>query len=276
MSATDDTQTIAREFMQLWATSTSNVMGQIVSGAFQIDVTEESTAGPLEPAGTDVYLTITVAGGARGEMSFRLPANVALEMARTFSGEGTSGNKELTADDRSALDELFRQIAGHVSTAAKEKWNEVPITVASGEAPTWSPGASGWICSAAGTPLAIAIEWRLSAALTTSLQAVRQASSSASESLPSSPATNESSASNYDLLMNVDLELTLRFGEREMLLKDILELGAGAVIELDREVEDPADLLLDGSLIARGEVVIVDGHFGLRVTEVVPVSQALA
>jgi|KBSMisStandDraft_5_1062788.scaffolds.fasta_scaffold11542_4 hypothetical protein len=108
MSATDDTQTIAREFMQLWATSTSNVMGQIVSGAFQIDVTEESTAGPLEPAGTDVYLTITVAGGARGEMSFRLPANVALEMARTFSGEGTSGNKELTADDRSALDELIQ------------------------------------------------------------------------------------------------------------------------------------------------------------------------
>lgn len=76
--------------------------------------------------------------------------------------------------------------------------------------------------------------------------------------------------------MNVDLELTLRFGEREMLLKDLLELGAGAVIELDREVEDPADLLLDGRLIARGEVVIVDGNFGLRVTEVVPVSAAPA
>ena len=276
MTATDDTQSIAREFMQLWAASASNVLGQIVSGIFQIDLAEEPPTGPIEAAETDVYLTITVAGSARGEMSFRLPANVALEMARTFSGEGTAENKELTADDHSALDELFRQMAGHVSTAAKEKWSEVPITVASGEAPTWSPGASGWLCSAAGTAFAIAIEWRLSAALTTSLQAIRQASPSASQSLPSSPATNESSATNYDLLMNVDLELTLRFGEREMLLKDLLELGAGAVIELDREVEDPADLLLDGRLIARGEVVVVDGNFGLRVTEVVPVSPAPA
>jgi flagellar motor switch protein FliN len=276
MTVTDDTQSIAREFMQLWATSASNAIGQIVSGAFQIEVTEEAPAGPLEAAETDIYLTITVAGSARGEMSFRLPANVALKMARTFSGEPSAENKELTADHRSALDEFFRQIAGHVSTAAKEKWNELPITVASGEAPTWSPGASGWLCSAAGTPFAIAMEWRLSAALTTSLQAFRQASASTSQSIRPSPATNESSASNYDLLMNVDLELTLRFGEREMLLKDILELGAGAVIELDREVEDPADLLLDGRLIARGEVVIVDGNFGLRVTEVVPVSQTLA
>lgn len=276
MTATDDTQSIAREFMQLWAASASNVLGQIVSGVFQVNLSDEPPAGTLEAAESDVHLTITVAGSARGEMSFRLPANVALEMARTFCGEGTSENKELTADDRSALDELFRQVAGHVSTAAKEKWNEVPITVASGEAPTWSPGASGWLCSAAGTAFAVAIEWRLSAALTTSLQALRQASSSASQSLPSSPSTSESSATNYDLLMNVDLELTLRFGEREMLLKDLLELGAGAVIELDREVEDPADLLLDGRLIARGEVVIVDGNFGLRVTEVVPVSAAPA
>ena len=276
MTAADDTQSIAREFMQLWAASASNVLGQIVSAVFQVNLAEEPPTGPIEAAETDVYLTITVAGSARGEMSFRLPANVALEMARTFSGEGTSENKELTADDRAALDELFRQIAGHVSTAAKEKWNEIPITVGSGEAPTWSPGANGWLCSAAGTAFAIAIEWRLSAALTTSLQAVRQASATASQPLPSTPATNESSASNYDLLMNVDLELTLRFGEREMLLKDLLELGAGAVIELDREVEDPADLLLDGRLIARGEVVIVDGNFGLRVTEVVPVSPAPA
>ena len=276
MTATDETQSMAREFMQLWATSASHVIGRVVSRAFQIEVTEEAPAGTLEAAETDIYLTITVAGSARGEMSLRLPANVAHDMARAFSGQANAENKELTAEDRSALDELFRQIAGHVSTTAKEKWNELPITVASGEAPTWSPGASGWLCSAAGTPFAIAIEWRLSAALTTSLQAVRQASPSASQSPPSSPATNESSASNYDLLMNVDLELTLRFGEREMLLRDILELGAGAVIELDREVEDPADLLLDGRLIARGEVVIIDGNFGLRVTEVVPVSQAMA
>ena len=72
-----------------------------------------------------------------------------------------------------------------------------------------------------------------------------------------------------DLLLDVELEVMLRFGERRMLLRDILELGAGSVVELDRGVEEPADLLLDGKLIARGEVVVVDGNYGLRVLEVV-------
>jgi flagellar motor switch protein FliN/FliY len=53
-----------------------------------------------------------------------------------------------------------------------------------------------------------------------------------------------------------------------MLLRDILELGEGSVVELDRRVEEPVDLLLDGKLIARGEVVVVDGSYGLRIQEV--------
>ncbi len=59
--------------------------------------------------------------------------------------------------------------------------------------------------------------------------------------------------------------MSLRFGERTMLLRDILELGEGSVVELDRQVEEPVDLLLDGKMIARGEVVVVDGNYGLRV-----------
>ena len=68
--------------------------------------------------------------------------------------------------------------------------------------------------------------------------------------------------------MNIELDVTLRFGGRNILLREILELGAGSVLELDREIQDAADLLLDGKLIARGEVVVVHGNFGLRVTEV--------
>ena len=74
---------------------------------------------------------------------------------------------------------------------------------------------------------------------------------------------------NLDLLLDVELEVTLRFGERIMLLRDILELGEGSVVELDRQVEEPVDLLLDGKLIARGEVVVVDGNYGLRIQEMV-------
>ncbi len=72
-----------------------------------------------------------------------------------------------------------------------------------------------------------------------------------------------------DLLLDVQLEATIRFGERQLLLRDVLSAGPGSLIELDRELQEPADLLVAGRLIARGEVVVVNGHFGLRVTELV-------
>jgi flagellar motor switch protein FliN/FliY len=73
---------------------------------------------------------------------------------------------------------------------------------------------------------------------------------------------------NLKLVMDVELNVSLRFGQRELPLREVLELASGSVIELDRQVDDPVELLLDGKVIARGEAVIVDGNYGLRVTEV--------
>jgi flagellar motor switch protein FliN/FliY len=71
-----------------------------------------------------------------------------------------------------------------------------------------------------------------------------------------------------ELLLDVELEATLRFGCREMPLGEILDLGPGDVVQLDRNVSDPVDLIVGDKIVARGEVVLVNGNFGLRVTEV--------
>jgi flagellar motor switch protein FliN/FliY len=71
-----------------------------------------------------------------------------------------------------------------------------------------------------------------------------------------------------DLLLDVELDASLRFGCREMPLGEILELGPGDVVQLDRHVSDPVDLVIGDKIVARGEVVLVNGNFGLRVTEV--------
>lgn len=73
---------------------------------------------------------------------------------------------------------------------------------------------------------------------------------------------------NYDLLLEVELDAAVRFGSREMELRELLELGPGDVVELDRQVADPVDLIVGDKIVARGEVVLVNGNFGLRVTEV--------
>jgi flagellar motor switch protein FliN/FliY len=70
------------------------------------------------------------------------------------------------------------------------------------------------------------------------------------------------------LLHDIELEATLRFGSREMQLRDILLLGPGDVVELDRHVSEPVDLVVGDRIVARGEVVVASGNFALRVTEV--------
>lgn len=82
------------------------------------------------------------------------------------------------------------------------------------------------------------------------------------------PAARALPNGNYDLLLQVELDASVRFGTREMELKELLELGPGDVVELDRHVADPVDLIVGDKIVARGEVVLVNGNFGLRVTEV--------
>jgi flagellar motor switch protein FliN len=71
-----------------------------------------------------------------------------------------------------------------------------------------------------------------------------------------------------ELLLDIELEATLRFGCREMSLGEVLDLGPGDVVQLDRHVADPVDLIVGDKIVARGEVVLVNGNFGLRVSEV--------
>jgi flagellar motor switch protein FliN len=82
------------------------------------------------------------------------------------------------------------------------------------------------------------------------------------------PVMEPAAGPRLDLLLDVELEATIRFGCREMPLGEILELGAGDVVQLDRHISDPADLIVGDKIVARGEVVLVNGNFGLRVTEV--------
>ena len=75
-------------------------------------------------------------------------------------------------------------------------------------------------------------------------------------------------ARGIEMLHGVDMEVTVELGRTRMTVRDLLALSPGAVLELDRAAGSPADLLVNGRLIARGEVVVVDEDFGLRVTEI--------
>lgn len=75
--------------------------------------------------------------------------------------------------------------------------------------------------------------------------------------------------SSLDLLRNVAMEVTVEIGRTRMTVQELLGLHAGEVVELNRAASEPADLLVNGTLIAHGEIVVVDEDFGLRITEIV-------
>lgn len=77
------------------------------------------------------------------------------------------------------------------------------------------------------------------------------------------------SVRNIELLMDVDLPVSIELGRTRMNVSDILALGPGSVVELDKLVGEPVDLLVNSKCVARGEVVVVDENFGLRITQLV-------
>lgn len=81
--------------------------------------------------------------------------------------------------------------------------------------------------------------------------------------------------SNLAALLDVQLPVSIRFGETEMLLEDVIKLGVGSVIELNSAVDDPVELVVNGRCFARGEVVTVDGFYGVRITEITSVGERI-
>jgi flagellar motor switch protein FliN len=73
---------------------------------------------------------------------------------------------------------------------------------------------------------------------------------------------------NIDRLLDVEMNVTVRFGKAEVPLREIVRYGVGSMIEMNRSVDEPVDLLVNNYPFAKGEVVVVDGYYGVKVTEI--------
>ncbi len=78
-----------------------------------------------------------------------------------------------------------------------------------------------------------------------------------------------------ELLYDLQLPVSIELGRTNMLIRDILRLGRGSVIEFDKLVSEPVDVLINGKKVAEGEVVVIDKHFGIRITTLVDPSDRL-
>jgi flagellar motor switch protein FliN/FliY len=268
-------------FLQIWGQCFSQVVGQITGSAGPCAVRTEAPPDLTPPSESDFWAAVTCSGSLRGEMILRFAGATVLGLAQIFMSEAATPEAALTADHREAVIELLRQVAGIVSTAAKARWGEFQLRVEQAEsAPSWPSAGTFWLQIGEQGPSCMALEFGLSAALAAELRA-EKAEAPAEEMDSTTPVTLSGTSADpgqntgaLDLLMDVQLAMTMRFGGRKLLLREVLELSPGTVVELDRKIQEPVELLLDGKLVARGEVVVIDGSYGLRVTDVSPLDPA--
>ena len=263
----------ASEFIATWARSFSEVLNQVGLPTAQAETLDSSaTANAMAQVGDKKYWAAFQAGKhARGALAILVSEPDAVQFAQALMSEPANREAEFTEAYRDAAAELMRQAAGRAALLwAGKAGGEVEFAHVGANPPSFEPAAQGAIQIKAENFPAATVFLLLSAELLASPepQAVAPAA-------PASPVEAQSALAsalgqtpgNLELLLDVKLEATIRFGQRQLLLREILSLSPGSVVELDRQINEPAELLVAGRLVARGEVVVVDGNFGLRIRQ---------
>lgn len=91
----------------------------------------------------------------------------------------------------------------------------------------------------------------------------------AEEVANTSMSSPQESPHNLEVLFDIPVQLSVELGSCQLPMKEVLQLAVGSVVQLDKEAEAPVDLYVNEKLVARGEVVVVDDHFGIKVTEII-------
>jgi flagellar motor switch protein FliN/FliY len=286
-------------YHSLWAQSIASAMSQFTGK----DLATEFVPQKDDSTENQLWVTFTMTDALLGEQAFSTSRADALHLGQLFIGESPDPNAEFTADHADAFAELFRQFAGTVALQLKAHvGRECTLRFKDTQMPSWSSADTATLILK--TDPAVTIVLRMDTGLLDSVSKMAVAEDAAPETGvmdPAAPALEQAeepagkgdnqtsgrtqskglnrppiNEKNLDLLLDVELEVSVRFGRRHMLLKDVLELNSGAMVELDRRVRDPIELLLGGRVIAHGEAVIVDGNYGIRITEVISAGQRIA
>jgi flagellar motor switch protein FliN/FliY len=267
-----------QQFESVWAASISRLLEQVSGSRTHVTPLEVEEARARinsldDPAWFRFRLPSGQQPGARArsgeaEIVVAISGNDVQTLGELLIGPALTP-AATESDPRTAVSELFRQAASSALGAAAGI-RELQMELAGRDAPQSTEDLLGVQVESEGS-----IEFGLFLVLGSDLMNALPVSSAPHPTRFEAPAARDTAPSavapdsKIGLLLDVELEVTLRFGERHMLLREILELAPSSVVELDQAVNDPVELLVGRKVVARGEVVVVDGNYGLRVTEIV-------
>jgi flagellar motor switch protein FliN/FliY len=172
--------------------------------------------------------------------------------------------------EASILDTLKEALTqGLSSTTFKEVTHGVVLRVAQLEITDKAAGPAASACLFEAVGLAAPLLLSFGGSLNLDAAAAESAADAAAAHAPSARAGDETPADRIDVILDIDLPLIVRFGRTELPLRTLARMGPGSLIDLGRSADDPVDVLVSNRVVARGEVVIVGGNYGVRILDVV-------
>lgn len=228
---------------------------------------------------------LSFSGDASGRGAILMPAQLATALGDMMLGGEGEGKDTMDDEDIDALKEIVSNIVGAMSTTLGSQ-KELPKLVIKPEKGEFIPENSEvnldpykkmFIFSFALGSINSLIMFVIDASIDAALGGEKISASTPPHSTntifdePSSVQSarlDEGEMKNIGLILDVKLPVRVRIGKKKMLLKDVLSMDIGSVIELNQLANDPLDILVDDHVIAQGEVVIVDGNFGVQITTI--------
>lgn len=272
------------DFMKLFVDESVGTIEALIGQAPELQLKEEQELSIISNIVPPIVLAkIKVSGDANAAVMVALPPNLATSLAEMMMGEEPSEREDVTDDDLDATKEIISNIFGAISNALSAQ-NDLPklsfsvenIEFVSGDNEVsleaykkmyiYKVGLGG-----VNSLVMFIVDQKFETALLgEAAKETHFASSAAFEAPSRGEGVNLSSEemNNIALIMDVKLPVRVRIGKKRMLLKDVLNMDIGSVIELNQLANDPLDILVDNHVIAQGEVVIVDGNFGVQITTI--------
>lgn len=271
-------------FAQEATATIEGLTGQAPSVVFKEAETISIVSNIIPPIAA---VRLSFSGPTAGKGIILVQPSLATALGDMMLGGDGESKEEMNDEDLDALKEIISNIAGAMSTTLASQKELPKFTIKTDEA-LFIPDngevdldgyAKMFVYSfslgAINTLIMFAIDTAIVEALegpstvpTSNVSSSVSAASSSGDTQSYERKLDDSEMKNIGLILDVKLPVRVRIGKKKMLLKDVLSMDIGSVIELNQLANDPLDILVDDNVIAQGEVVIVDGNFGVQITSI--------
>ncbi|GAA7474121.1 flagellar motor switch protein FliY [Helicobacter pylori] len=277
-------QDFIKIFIQEVVSTLEGLVGKAPSVGLEKEVSnsEESFLGLISAP----YARVVISAIEKEEGSIELLAPVVLVTALSdlmLGGEGAS-KEEMDNDDLDAFKEMASNIFGAIATSLKsqELLPKLNFTTINAEIAKELPKKEDYAKAMVFSFKMEAIKESQIILLTTAAferqfekthkeekeETIKSATEATEEVKTHDASLENIEIRNISMLLDVKLNVKVRIGQKKMILKDVVSMDIGSVVELDQLVNDPLEILVDDKVIAKGEVVIVDGNFGIQITDI--------